>query len=129
MLFRSSGRTGVAPGVQIGKKSSQAVSRQRQFDPGSPLESAKGVRLRGPVEIAQRPRIAVQVVLGSLVIRQGGRDRFSQGIWRGFSDPAACCWIGLAPHWQEVQWGRGRFGVRQRCILTNVQREPREQRT
>jgi len=53
----------------------EAVGRQWQINPPGPLEGAEGVRLRGPVEIAQRTSIAVKVVLGLLMIRHDDPDR------------------------------------------------------
>src|ERR1019366_8432576 len=85
----------------------EAFGRQGQINPPGPLEGAKGVRLRGPVEIAQRTSIAVQVVLGLLMIRQGDPDRVQRR-------PGV-----LASARHRLDCGRKWFRIRQGCVLAS----------
>jgi hypothetical protein len=48
----------------------RVLGKQRQGDPRDPLVPAEGIRLVLPVHVARRPRIAIQVVLGLLVVTQ-----------------------------------------------------------
>ena len=105
---------------QISVGSVQAVRRQGQLDAHGPLENAKWVRLGGPVEIAQRTSIAVQMVLGLLMIRQDDRDRVNRGA--GFRGGAVA-----APR-HRVGCGRKGFGVRQWCILASDRKSRRVRR-